>query len=218
MFINLYNIGLTFRLLALQTDALTLLGQFCDVKLAALCSYDPATLGRNGVPSPAGDPTAYGTDLLEGIWRGYNEVPESNELQALLATFVFAGRARLFTLEGFQALSETCPMFGNDIFKVMLGTTISSYTPNFSPDGSPSSPSESNETMRNLSIGLDHTHRSQHPDRCTHCHEVFNDTRNQRGMYNPFALTVRPATYCVACVEAAGDAAPLWRRGSDLTE
>lgn len=203
MFANIYNIGLTFKLPALQGDALTMLGQFCDAKLAALCSYDAATSGRNGVLSPAGDPAAYGADLLEAIWRAYNEVPESNELQAMLATFVYAGRARLFYLDGFPDLSERCPMFGNDIFKVMLGTTISAYTPG-------------HDAMRRISVALDHTHRSQHPDRCTHCNEVFNDTKNQRGMYNPFELTVRPATYCAVCVSTTETAGiPLWRISTD---
>ncbi|KAK0624431.1 hypothetical protein B0T14DRAFT_554280 [Immersiella caudata] len=205
MYASLFNLAQAFELENLADDALSLLGQFCDIKLKSLCSLDPVEPGHTGVAGDASDPSSYIDDLLKATWKAY-EVDVGNHgtaLQALLATFVYAGRNRLFQCEGFREISNTIPMFGNAIFKLMLGT-VGEQDPKFAPKP---------EAVREVSSGLDHTHKSQHPDRCAHCHGVFDNKTLKKGMYNPFVAVVRPSTYCLPCVDKnANVAVPLWRQ------
>ena len=48
---------------------------------------------------------------------------------------------------------------------------------------------------------MDHTRKTQHPDRCECCDEVFDDDRWAKRVYNPFKVVVRPAAWCRRCVE-----------------
>jgi hypothetical protein len=204
MYTELYNLGLKFGIDSLQSDALTLLGQYCDTKLRQLCTYDPTKSGRAGVvDEEVNNPAEYMPNLLESIWKAHDGIPSSpsNALQSLLATFVYAGRNRLLSHEGFHQLSEQCPQFGNDIFKLMLGKTVSEY-----------SPGEGHDAVKRVGTGVDHSHRSQAPDRCAHCAEVFDGRKNRRAMWNPFEGAWRPATFCFECVRGnEGFGAPLWR-------
>ncbi|KAK1753705.1 hypothetical protein QBC47DRAFT_430607 [Echria macrotheca] len=205
IYTELYNLGRKFGIDSLQSDALTLLGRYCDTKLRRLCTYDPSKSGRSGVvDEDAADPGGYMHDLLEAIWKAYDGITptnQSNGLQSLLATFVYAGRHTLLSHEGFRRLSLECPRFGNDVFKLMLGETVSEY-----------SPGDAHDAVRRVGTGVDHSHRSQAPDRCAHCAEVFDGDKNKRAMWNPFEGAWRPATFCWECVRGNEEGgAPLWR-------
>ncbi|KAK4442120.1 hypothetical protein QBC34DRAFT_313757, partial [Podospora aff. communis PSN243] len=198
LYADLYNLAQTFQLDNLADDALSLLGQYCDIKLKLLC-----TIGPDGELSSASDPADYIDDLLEAVWKAYDASREGTGLQALFSTFVFAGRNRFFRHEGFRQLADKNPMLGNDIFKLMLGK-VDDKDPKFAP---------TTQTVHDLSSGLDHTRKSQHPDRCAHCHGVFDVAKTlKKGMYNPFFAAVRPASYCAPCVDKnAKSTIPLWR-------
>ncbi|KAK5651859.1 hypothetical protein OQA88_11628 [Cercophora sp. LCS_1] len=199
MYTNLYNLGLYFKLTTLQTDALTFIGRYADIKLKTLCSYDPQLSGRSGVVSDTSSPAPFIEDLLRAIWKAYTVSTEPNELHKLLATFVFAGRNRLLLEDGFVELANTVPMFGTEMFKLMLRETRSAFCP---PDTS----------IRRVACGFDHAHKSQHPDRCGHCNEVFDDQTNRKAMYSPFEGALRPVTYCSECVgKGENEEVPLWR-------
>jgi len=204
LYTKLFNLSLFFGIDDLQNDTLFLLGQFCDIKLESLCSFNVAQSGRSGTVSEDGDPKEYVDDLLEAIWQAYNNVvvTGSTALQTLLATFVYAGRNRFFECEGVRALSDKCPMFGNEIFKLMVGNT--------NGNGRMFAPAP--DAVRRVSTEFDHSHKSQHPDRCANCLGVFDEKKSRKAMYNPFVASTRPHTYCLPCVEEnAKVAAPLWR-------
>ncbi|KAK0750553.1 hypothetical protein B0T18DRAFT_428483 [Schizothecium vesticola] len=184
---RLFHLATTFALRELTNDAKTLLGRFCDRHLQTLCAYDPATSGRNGhlADSPRTPP--------------FTPPDIETDLQLLLAAFCYGGRTRLFTFPDFRDLAYTCPAFGNTIFKLMLpGMPASEYAP---------------VAVCVTASGVDHTHRSQHPDRCAHCDRTFADSaRRRKAMFNPFEANVRASTYCATCVEKnQGQEAPLWR-------
>jgi hypothetical protein len=205
MFANLFIIGQTFDLENLRADALSLLGQFCDAKLEVLCSYEVAESGRNGVVGESSNPFSYISDLIHAIYNAYaNGFPgASTELQVLLCTFVWAGRSRLLQSEHFKELADKVPRFCVDMFKLMLGGKTDN-DPHYTPVPF---------AIQKISTGLDHSPKTQHPDRCGHCHGVFNDhTKAKKAMYNPFLGVMRPVTYCEPCVEKTKDTkVPLWR-------
>lgn len=203
---RLFTIASDFQLPHLTTDAKTLLGQFCDRHLLTLCTYDPTTSGRTGVlaPSPAHPP--FLSDLLSAIHLAFPPTPTTpaTPLQLLLASFCYGGRTRLFTYPAFRALADTHPSFGNTIFRLMLPGTACEWAP---------------APVCDTAAGVDHTHRSQHPDRCAHCDRTFGDSAlRKKAMFNPFEANVRAATYCAACVKGneKGEK-PLWRMEGGAT-
>ncbi|KAK0648059.1 hypothetical protein B0T16DRAFT_444245 [Cercophora newfieldiana] len=201
---SLFNLAQLFELQSLADDALSLLGQYCDMKLKSLCSLDADKTGRSATVGSASDPSQYLNDLLEAIRKAYlvDVSQDGTPLQQLLATFVYAGRNRLLQCAGFHQLSNDVQQFGNDIFKLMIGKP-NDNSPNYAP---------ASDAIHKVSTGLDHTHKSQHPDRCAHCNGLFDDKNSKKAMYNPFIAVVRPATYCAPCVtENANSPAPLWR-------
>ncbi|KAK3320351.1 hypothetical protein B0T19DRAFT_404855 [Cercophora scortea] len=200
---NLFTVGEYFGIPSLAEDALTLLGQFCDARLRDLCSYDVAKSGRHGIPDAAkSDASAFMADLFNAIWHSY-AVTYPTRLRSLLASFVWAGRARLLHEQRavFLDLATRCPLFGNDVFKLALGEN----TPRWLPSG---------DAVREICTGFDHSRRTQHPDRCEQCDEVFDDEVHKKALYNPFSVTLRPAAWCAPCVEKNPDM-PLWRAGGD---
>ncbi|KAK3936042.1 hypothetical protein QBC46DRAFT_270445 [Diplogelasinospora grovesii] len=203
---NLYNLGEQFQVEALCDDALTLLGQYADQKLEEICSYDRATSGRHGVENNTVDLSYVEEDLFRAIWAAYGSVQHSTRLQSLLASFVWAGRDRLLPgfAEGFMNLADRVPQFGTDIFKLMLGNNTSQWIP-------------SAEAVRDACTGFDHTRKTQHPDRCEWCDEVFDEVKNKKAMYNPFKAVTRPVAWCEPCVDAKKSV--LWRvEGEDVEE
>ena len=198
MYAKLYKIAATFQLSHMQDDALSLLGQYCDKMLQMLCQLKTAK-DAGAIPGDSSDPSVFLDDLMQAIWIAYNETREPDQLQNLLATFVYAARSRLFQRAELRTVADSCPMFGNTIFKLMLGQASTSFPPG-------------GDTITKMSAGLDHTQKTQHPDRCAHCHDVFDEKRAKKGMFNPFAAVTRPATYCVQCVKKnLDDPTPLWR-------
>ena len=145
-------------------------------------------------------------DLLAAISLAFTPPDIETDLQLLLAAFCYGGRTRLFTYPEFRDLAYTCPAFGNTIFKLMLpGMRASEYAP---------------VAVCVTASGVDHTHRSQHPDRCAHCDRTFADSAKRRkAMFNPFEANVRASTYCATCVERnEGQEAPLWRMEAEPAE
>ncbi|KAK4642579.1 hypothetical protein QC761_0085980 [Podospora bellae-mahoneyi] len=47
---------------------------------------------------------------------------------------------------------------------------------------------------------FDHTRKTQHPDRCELCGDVFDDDAHRRVMFDPYKVLLRPAGYCGICV------------------
>lgn len=201
---RLFNLATAFQLPHLTTDAKTLLGQFCDIHLRTLCTYDPTTSGRTGVLAPSPSHPPWLPDLLAAIHLAFppTATTPATPLQLLLASFCYGGRTRLFTYPTFRALADTHPAFGNTIFRLMLPGTVSEWAP---------------APVCDTAAGVDHSHRSQHPDRCAHCDRTFADSaRRRKAMFNPFEANVRAATYCAACVERnEKQEAPLWRMAAE---
>ncbi|KAK3346339.1 hypothetical protein B0T25DRAFT_612762 [Lasiosphaeria hispida] len=202
MYTDLFNLGDRFQLPQLQEDAQCLMGCLCDFKLKELCSYDVNRSSRAGIISDETGPDDYMEDLFKAIWKAYTEtgMPENPTIiQEMLATFVWAGRDRLLCHAGFNNIATRFPRFGNDIFKLMLGKSEANYLPE---------PTDINK----IAVKITHGHRSQHPDRCVHCNDVFDDNRSRKAAFNPFEATVRHATYCSNCVLKNQESdVPLWR-------
>lgn len=101
-------------------------------------------------------------------------------------------------------------MLGTDVFKVQLGDNSSSFIPPTTikltnVPGSGGSGGDLEE-LKAKHFGptcsrLDHTRKTQHPDRCEACDEVFDEERWAKRVYNPFKVVVRPAAWCRRCVE-----------------
>lgn len=203
---HLYNLGQTFEYKPLSDDTLTLLGQYCDKKLADLCIYDVEQSGRKGVVDEIrGNPDVFIDDLLKATRVAYNGVEQSNSLQSLFASFVWAGRDRLFQRKEFIAFSDQCPRFGNDMFKLMLGQNSCKWFP-------------SNNIARTMCASLDHSRKTQHPDRCEGCDEVFDEAKVRKALYNPFNVAVRAGAWCAPCVKKHQGPAPLWRTPGNKDE
>ncbi|KAK3376233.1 hypothetical protein B0T24DRAFT_699543 [Lasiosphaeria ovina] len=205
-FAKLFALGDAFELEPLCDDALGLLGVFCDEKLRQLCSYDIKKSGRNGIMDGELDGhEQYIEELIQVIWEAYTEAQRPTRLQSLLSSFVWAGRERLLKTKedgsnAFLSLSERCPMFGNDMFRLTMGSNLSKWLPG-------------DTTTRATCATLDHTHKTQHPDRCANCQECFDEGFYPKAMYNPFQVIVRPAAYCMSCVRKNRDnPQPLWRQ------
>ena len=206
---TLYNLGHRFMVPLLCRDTLTLLGQYLDTKLLLLCTYSAPVSGRSGIidhTDPLLSPQSYSADLFKGIFTAYSTVSQSTKLHSLLASFLWAGRDRLFRLPGFRAQIDQCPMLGTDIFKVLLGDNSSSFIPPTTikltnlPGGSDIDELKAKHFGPSCAR-LDHTRKTQHPDRCECCDEVFDDERWAKRVYNPFKVVVRPAAWCRRCVE-----------------
>ncbi|KAK0703242.1 hypothetical protein B0T26DRAFT_756801 [Lasiosphaeria miniovina] len=205
-FAKLFALGDAFELEPLCDDALNLLGVFCDDKLRQLCSYDIKMSGRNGIIDEKSDGhDQYIEELIQVIEEAYTEVRSPTRLQSLLSTFVWAGRERLLKTKedgsnAFLSLSERCPMFGNDIFRLTMGRNLSEWLPG-------------DAATKAAFTTIDHTHKTQHPDRCANCQECFDENLYLKAMYNPFQVVIRPAVYCKICVrENQDNLQPLWRQ------
>ncbi|KAK0713555.1 hypothetical protein B0T26DRAFT_753646 [Lasiosphaeria miniovina] len=203
---NLFALGEAFELEPLFDDALDLLGVFCDEKLRQLCSYDIKMSGRSGIINEKLDGhEQYIKELIQVISEAYTEVLRPSRLQSLLSSFVWAGRERLLKTKkdgsnAFLSLSERCPMFGNDIFRLTMGSNLSNWLPG-------------DTATRATCTTIDHTRKTQHPDRCANCQECFDEGFYPKAMYNPFQVIVRPAAYCTSCVRKNRDnPQPLWRQ------
>ncbi|KAJ4337535.1 hypothetical protein N0V85_009906, partial [Neurospora sp. IMI 360204] len=199
----------TFCIPLLCRDSLTLLGQYLDTKLLLLCTYSVPASGRSGVidhSDPLLSPQSYATDLFDAIFQAYDGVSCSTKLHSLLASFLWAGRDRLFRLPGLRALVDQCPMLGTDVFKLLLGDNSSSFIPPTTikltnvPGGSDVDELKAKHFSPTCSR-FDHTRKTQHPDRCECCDEVFDDERWAKRVFNPFKVVVRPAAWCRRCVE-----------------
>ncbi|KAK3503262.1 hypothetical protein B0T13DRAFT_392737 [Neurospora crassa] len=213
-YVTLYNLGHTFRISLLCRDSITLLGQYLDTKLLLLCTYSVPASGRSGVidySNPLLSPQSYANDLFSGIFQAYSGVSESTKLHSLLASFLWAGRDRLFRLPGLRQVVDQCPMLGTDVFKLQLGDNSSSFIPPTTikltnvPGGGGGGGGDVEE-LKAKHFGptcsrLDHTRKTQHPDRCEACDEVFDEERWAKRVYNPFKVVVRPAAWCRRCVE-----------------
>ncbi|KAM7212683.1 hypothetical protein V8F06_011934 [Rhypophila decipiens] len=196
---RLFKLGETFDLKPLADDAMSLLGQYCDKKLMELCSYDVDSSGREGVVDQIrGSPRPFIDDLLQAIKDAYDGIEHSTGLQAIFVSFVWAGRDRLFKEKELLAFVDVCPRFGTDMFKLMLGHNPSKWFP-------------SANVARAMCTELDHKRKTQHPDRCEVCNDVFDEDRVRKAMYNPFSVAVRAGAWCATCVNKPADA-PLWRR------
>ncbi|KAK3492082.1 uncharacterized protein B0T23DRAFT_441486 [Neurospora hispaniola] len=209
-YVTLYNLGHTFRIPLLCRDSITLLGQYLDTKLLLLCTYSVPASGRSGVidhSDPLLSPQSYANDLFSGIFQAYSGVSESTKLHSLLASFLWAGRDRLFRLPGLRQVVDQCPMLGTDVFKVQLGDNSSSFMPPTTIKlGNVPGGGGDVEELKAKHFGptcsrLDHTRKTQHPDRCEACDEVFDEERWAKRVYNPFKVVVRPAAWCRRCVE-----------------
>ncbi|KAK3367771.1 hypothetical protein B0H63DRAFT_565671 [Podospora didyma] len=208
-FVRLFNLGHEYSVTALCDDALALLRDFCDLKLAELCSYDTDKSGRHGVVDiHKHDPTDYIENLIDAIWASYT-VQTNTCAQALLCAFVWAGRERLlkedpYINDYFLKVCEGCPMFGNHMFQISMGVDPSRWLP------------MSGEQVREVTMGFDHTHKTQHPDRCASCNECFDDKNMKKAMYTPFMVVARPAAYCLHCVKKHDpNDKPFWRERDD---
>ncbi|EDO65356.2 hypothetical protein GE21DRAFT_9538 [Neurospora crassa] len=214
-YVTLYNLGHTFRIPLLCRDSITLLGQYLDTKLLLLCTYSVPASGRSGVidhSDPLLSPQSYANDLFSAIFQAYSGVSESTKLHSLLASFLWAGRDRLFRLPGLRQVVDQCPMLGTDVFKLQLGDNSSSFIPPTTikltnvPGGGGGGGGGDVEELKAKHFGptcsrLDHTRKTQHPDRCEACDEVFDEERWAKRVYNPFKVVVRPAAWCRRCVE-----------------
>lgn len=199
MYARLYNLGQSFEYKPLCDDALTLLGQYCDKKLVDVCSYEVGASGRKGVVDELrGNPRVFIDDLLQAIEISYDQSEHSTSLQSLFASFVWAGRDRLFHREELVHFADKCPRFGNDMFKLMLGHNPCQWFP-------------SANISRTMCTSLDHSRKTQHPDRCECCDEVFDEAKIRKALYNPFNVIVRTGAWCAPCVEKHKGDAPLWR-------
>ncbi|KAK3314137.1 hypothetical protein B0H66DRAFT_630542 [Apodospora peruviana] len=201
-YVKLYNLGVTFDLSTLCDDALSLLGQLCDAKLLQLCAYDVHKSGRAGVPvtDPQTSPVPWIDDMKFAVWTAFSTSAEPTRLQSLLCQFVWAGRDRLLHGESgvFRELVDKQPMFGAAMFKVMLGENLSGWIPDA-------------EQVKQVCMGFDHSRKTQHPDRCAKCEEVFDEAQVRKALYHPFRAAVRAPAWCAPCVEAHPGPAPLWR-------
>ncbi|KAM7185798.1 hypothetical protein V8F33_012188 [Rhypophila sp. PSN 637] len=196
---RLFNLGETFELKPLADDAMSLLGQYCDKRLMELCSYDVDSSGREGVVDQIrGSPQPFIDDLLQAIKDAYDGIEHSTRLQAIFVSFVWAGRDRLFKEKELLAFVDVYPRFGTDMFKLMLGHNPSKWFPLAN-------------VARAMCTELDHTRKTQHPDRCEGCKDVFDEVKVRKAMYNPFSVAVRAGAWCATCVNRPADA-PLWRR------
>ena len=199
---NLYILGENFELEALSDEALSYLGQHCDAKLQAMCTYDSILKqGAEGVVDKAQNlftPHDY-DDLYRAIYQAFGERYRPSRLTSLIASFVWAGRERLFShAQFFHQISEQFPYFAKHIFQAILGYNESTWVPG-------------KDVARATCATLDHTKKTQHPDRCDSCLEVFGHDA-PKSMYNPFKVAVRPCAWCVKCVDKnKGTEVPLWR-------
>ncbi|KAK0610672.1 hypothetical protein B0T17DRAFT_121324 [Bombardia bombarda] len=211
VYAKLFNLGENFLLATLADDALSMLGQFCDQKLAQICSFDLSKSGTEGVvKEDVGISKEYMDDLTKAIHIAYEGIGISTRLQRLLAAFVWAGRERLSIADAFATVTEKCPMFGNDMFKLMLGQTTCEWLPKIESGQHVSS-------LNKAATALDHTKRTQHPDRCYECMGTFDmkiSPPRIRAVYHPFEAKVRPLAWCNHCVDKYKEA-PMWRLDSE---
>ncbi|KAM7190434.1 hypothetical protein V8F20_009717 [Naviculisporaceae sp. PSN 640] len=195
---RLYNLGQTFEYKPLSDDALTLLGQYCDKKLAEICSYDINESGRKGVVDQIrGNPDTFINDLLRAVRVAYDDTEQSTSLQSLFVSFIWAGRDRLFQCKELMAFADQYPRFGTDMFKMMLGHNPCKWFPS--------------NISRTMCVTLDHSRKTQHPDRCEGCDDVFDEAKVRKALYNPFNVAVRASAWCAPCVQKHQGPAPLWR-------
>ncbi|KAK3953809.1 hypothetical protein QBC32DRAFT_209287 [Pseudoneurospora amorphoporcata] len=209
---TLYNLGHRFSIPLLCRDSLTLLGQHLDTKLLLLCTYSAPASGRTGIidhSDPVLSPASYSADLFAGIHVAYSGVSRTTKLHSLLASFLWAGRDRLFRLPGLRSLVDQCPMLGTDICKVLLGDNSSQFIPPtmIKLGNLPGGSDVEELKAKHFGVGcvrMDHTRKTQHPDRCECCDEVFDEERWAKRVFNPFKVVVRPAAWCRRCVEGKG--------------
>ncbi|KAK1832939.1 hypothetical protein QBC39DRAFT_303675 [Podospora conica] len=197
-FAKLYKLGETFEIQKLMDDALTCLGQFCDDKLQVVCSYAP-TSGRNGILAHPDADFEWIGDLFAAIYFAFGTEKETS-LQTMLVSFCFGGRMLFFGLPEFRHLVDNCWAFNTAMVKLMLPGSVDPFAP---------------VPICTTAADVDHTHRSQKPDRCGDCKKTFSDVdKNKKALYHPWKAEVRATTYCGICVERMkkDGLGPPWRR------
>ncbi|KAK4183624.1 hypothetical protein QBC35DRAFT_393482 [Podospora australis] len=198
-YVELFKLGDEFGVEFVRDDALTMLGRLCDQKLVAICSFNKEWSGREGVVNPRAGASVDFVDLGVALHDAFEGgIRTDLRAQSLLANFVYAGRAVLLEHPHLLNLVDSIDSIAAGLWRASNGQNLAGWLPN---------------VKVKTFLGFDHTKKTQHPDRCELCDELFDDANRKRVMYDPHKVITRPAGYCGVCVEKHdGDAAPIFRR------
>ncbi|KAK0671535.1 hypothetical protein QBC41DRAFT_385545 [Cercophora samala] len=189
-YIKIFNLADQFQVETMSDDALSVLGQLADRYLEDLCSFDRAKSGREGVPEPK--PRFPYQNLGIAILEAFKDERTDKRAQCLLANFVYAGRAVLLENQILRDIVERNVQLAAAMWHASQGRNLAGWLPN--PD-----------VISHRLRAFDHTKKTQHPDRCELCDDVFDSDTHKRVMFDPYKVVLRPAGYCAVCVDKHKD-------------
>ncbi|KAK0714445.1 hypothetical protein B0T21DRAFT_250714, partial [Apiosordaria backusii] len=190
IYVKIFNLADTFEVDTMRNDALTLLGQLADRHLEELCTFNKSLSGREGVVERKTN-FPY-QNLALAVLEAFGDERADKRAQCLLANFLYAGRAVLLENPQLKDIVERNIQLAAALWHASQGRNLAGWLPN---------PDMIGTRLR----AFDHSKKTQHPDRCELCDEVFDNENRRRVMYDPYKVVLRPAGYCGLCVEKHKD-------------
>ncbi|VBB81737.1 Putative protein of unknown function [Podospora comata] len=191
-YIKIFNLADQFGIETMCNDALTLLGQLADRHLEDLCTFDKVQSGREGVPEPKSAFPYHNLGIA--ILEAFSEERTVTDKRAhyLLANFLYAGRAVLLENQVLRDIVDRNIHLAAAMWHASQGRNLAGWLPN-------------PEVISHRLRAFDHSRKTQHPDRCELCDDVFDYEAHKRVMFDPYKVMLRPAGYCGVCVEKYKD-------------
>ncbi|KAK4198328.1 hypothetical protein QBC40DRAFT_331679 [Triangularia verruculosa] len=189
-YVKIFNLADTFEVDTMLNDTLTLLGQLADRYLEEICTFDKSLSGREGVVEPKA--TFPFTNLAVAVLEAFGGERADKRAQCLLANFLHAGREVLLENAEMKAIVERNDQVAAALWRASQGRNLANWLPN-------------SEVIGHRLRAFDHSIKTQHPDRCELCDEIFDNDKRKRIMYDPYKVHLRPAGYCGHCVDKYKD-------------
>ncbi|KAK4173884.1 hypothetical protein QBC36DRAFT_193606 [Triangularia setosa] len=202
-YVKIFKLADQFEVDTMRNDALTLLGQLADRHLEELCTFDKSLSGREGVLEPK---TSFPyQNLALAILEAFGGEHDDKRAQCLLANFLYAGRAVLLENRRLKEIVDRDVQLAAALWHASQGRNLAAWLPN---------PEVIGYRLR----AFDHSKKTQHPDRCELCDDVFDSENRKRIMFDPYKVVLRPAGYCALCVEKHKDDPECLFRKTGRTE
>ncbi|KAK4220920.1 hypothetical protein QBC38DRAFT_524220 [Podospora fimiseda] len=190
-FVNFFNMGVFFGIEPMRNDALTLLGQLCDRNLKFICSYDRILSNSQGVFDPLNVIKNISlSGLLFALHAAFikKETYPDLSAQCLLANYIYAARGVLLSTPNIvKDLVDKNRDIQAALWQASQGRDLAGWLPD-------------RRIIVERHNQLDHTKKTQHPDRCETCDDTFDGAQRKRVMYDPHKIVMRPVAYCLSCV------------------
>ncbi|KAK4158862.1 hypothetical protein QBC43DRAFT_348336 [Cladorrhinum sp. PSN259] len=207
VYVSLFNMGVLFGIHPMRDDALTLVGRRCDRLLERICSFDPDLSDVRGVlPKDLQrhlfQESSAGADLCLALNEAFLKLDTYTDqtAQCLLANYIHAGRSILLEDANLRQIINGTPLIAAALWYASQGRNLANWLPD-------------SRVISERHNNFDHSKKTQHPERCELCDETFDGRNRKRVMYDPHKILMRPAGYCLACVEKSkGESRSIFRK------